>query len=164
MKADSKAEASAAAPAGASKKKLIIIIAAALVTVLALGGGAAWFFLGGKKDSHKEEVRKAVVPVFLPMESFTVNLQPETGDQYLQINFTLQVNGNDQVELIKTNMPKVRSRMLMLLSSKRASELISSDGKQQLAAEIIAQIKLPFDEHATPADVTDVLFTSFIIQ
>jgi len=167
MKADPKAaEAAAAAPAGASTKKLVILILAGVLTLGALGGGAAWFLLRGKKDSggaHKE-ARKSGEQMFLAVDPFTVNLQPETGDQYLQVSFTLQVEGADQVELIKLNMPKVRSRLLMLLSSKKASELITSEGKQLLAAQIIEQIKLPFEERGAPQEVTDVLFTSFIIQ
>lgn len=164
MKADSKA-AEAAAPAAASTKKLVIIILAAVLGLGAIGGGAAWFFLRGKKDNgaHKE-VRKSGELVFLAVDPFTVNLQPETGDQYLQVSFTLQVEGAEQIELIKMNMPKVRSRLLMLLSSKKASELITSEGKQVLASQIIEQIKQPFDEKGPQQEVSDVLFTSFIIQ
>jgi flagellar protein FliL len=161
MKADPKA----AAPATPKSSKTLMMIIAAVV-VLGLCGGAAWFFTQGlKPDSakpHKEA--KAAVPVFVPVEPFTVNLQPENGDQYLQVTFTLQVLGLEQVELIKTNMPKVRSRVLLLLSGKRASEIATVEGKQQLAKEIIAAIKLPFADKGEPQQVSDVLFTSFIIQ
>jgi flagellar FliL protein len=93
-----------------------------------------------------------------------VNLQPETGDQYLQVAFTLQVDGPEQAELIKTNMAKVRSRVLLLLSGKKASEINTVEGKQQLAGEILAAVQAPFDAHGDDQEVTDVLFTSFIIQ
>ena len=168
MKADSKADA-APAPAGASKKKLIIIILAAVLVAGAGGGGAAWFFLHDKKEAepekaHKKKAVKAGPPVFVPLDPFTVNLQPENGEQYLQIALTLQVTSLEEVELVKLNMPKVRSRLLLLLSSKKASELNTGDGKKQLATEIIAQVKEPFEDKGPPQDVTDVLFTSFIIQ
>lgn len=162
MKADSKAEAAAPAP-GKSKEKLLILI----IVVLALlgGGAAAWYFLHDKKEGapHKAVV-KAGPPVFLPIESFTVNLQPEVGDQYLQIAFTLQVDGGEQVDLIKNNMPKVRSRLLLLLSGKKASELNTVDGKKQLAKDIIGQVAEPFEDKGPSQNVVDVLFTSFIIQ
>lgn len=168
LKADTKAD---AAPAGGGgKKKLIIIIVAAVLALGAIGGGAAWFFLHGKADEEapaksKHKQVKAGPPVFVPIEPFTVNLQPENGaDQYLQLAFTLQVSGLEEVELIKNNMPKVRSRLLLLLSGKHASEINTPEGKKQLSAEIIAQVKEPFEEHGSPQDVTDVLFTSFIIQ
>ncbi|HAT30304.1 MAG TPA: flagellar basal body-associated protein FliL [Janthinobacterium sp.] len=170
MKAAPKADA-APAPAGASKKKLLIIIVAALL-VVGGGGGAAWFFMHDKGDAaessskkqHNKEAVKSGPPVFVPLEQFTVNLQPENGDQYLQIAITLQVASNEEVEEVKLNMPKVRSRLLLLLSSKKASELNTADGKKQLAKEIIEQIKQPFDEKGPSQEVSDVLFTSFIIQ
>jgi flagellar FliL protein len=171
MKADPKADA-ALAPAGASKKKLIIIILASVLVAGGVGGGAAWYFLHGKGDQEesssskkkKHSATKAGPPVFVPIDSFTVNLQPENGEQYLQIAFTLQVADAEEMDSIKLNMPKVRSRLLLLLSGKKASELNTVEGKQQLAAEIVAQVNQPFDEKGPEQDVTDVLFTAFIIQ
>lgn len=163
MKAEPKAE--AAAPASPNKKLMIIIIAA--VFGLAAAGGGVWFFTQGKSEDHSpkhKDKAKSGPPVFVPIEPFTVNLQPENGDQYLQLAFTLQVTNLEEVEVIKTNMPKVRSRLLLLLSGKKASEINTPEGKQQLSAEIIEQVKLPFEDKGSTQDVTEVLFTSFIIQ
>jgi flagellar FliL protein len=175
MKADPKADAVAAAPAGGGKNKLLIIVGAAVLVLGLGGGGAAWFFLhqgGGeeaaepaKKEKHASKKKKAEVPAeYLAIEPFTVNLQPETGDQYLRVAFTLQVEGAEQAELIKTNMAKVRSRVLLLLSGKKASEINTVEGKQQLAGEILAVVKEPFEARGDEQEVTDVLFTEFIIQ
>ncbi len=169
MKADPKA--AEAAPSGGGKKKLLIIILGAVLLLGGVGGGAAWFFLHGKSDDgapakkHKEAA-KAGPPVFQVVEPFTVNLQPGEGggDQYLQLAFTLQVPSLEDAEVIKNNMPKVRSRILLLLSSKHAADLNTPEGKKQLASEIVAQIKEPFEDHGAEQEVSDVLFTSFIIQ
>ena len=160
MKADPKAE---AAPQQNGKKKMLIM-AAMVVLVVILGGGGAWFFMRPAGDKPAKVEHKAEKPVFVPVEQFTVNLQPENGDQYLQLQFTLQVAGAEQAELIKDNMARVRSRVLLLLSAKKASELTSSEGKHKLSNEIIAAVKEPFVEKGAPQEVTDVLFTSFIIQ
>lgn len=175
MKADPKADA-AAAPASGGKSKLFIIIGAA-VLVLGLGGGAGWYFMHGSddgaasskkehsaSDSKKKKKDKEAPPEYLAIEPFTVNLQPENGDQYLQVAFTLQVDGAEQAEVIKANMAKVRSRVLLLLSGKKASEINTVEGKQQLAGEILAVVKQPFTDHGDEQEVSDVLFTSFIIQ
>ncbi len=170
MKADPKAD--AAAPAAGSKKKLMIMLLAG-VLVLGGGAGAGWFFLQGNADAaahedapkKKKKKEKADVKAeYVPVDAFTVNLQPEDGDQYLQVQFTLQVEGPEQVVLVKDNMAKVRSRVLLLLSGKKASEINTVAGKQQLAAEIKAVIQEPFEEHGDEQEVADVLFTSFIIQ
>jgi flagellar FliL protein len=164
MKADPKAE---AAPSG-SKKKLIIIVVAAVLALGGGGGAAAWFMSqddGGAAPAKKEKKKhKSEKPEYVQVEPFTVNLQPETGDQYLQVQFTLQVGTLEEADVFKDNMAQVRSRVLLLLSGKKASEINTVDGKRMLAGEILATLKEPFVEHGDPQEVTDVLFTSFIIQ
>ena len=174
MKADAKAE---AAPAGGgSKKKLIMIIVAVLILAIG-GGGGAYFMLKGHDDSaehddepvkksksKKKKKHEAGPPVYVPVEAFTVNLQPEEGEQYLQLAFTLQVPDAEQSESIKNNMPKVRSRILLLLSSKKASEINTPEGKQALSKEILEQVNQPFEDGGDEQEVSEVLFTSFIIQ
>ncbi|MBI3229512.1 MAG: flagellar basal body-associated protein FliL [Burkholderiales bacterium] len=169
MKADPKAKAAPAveaAPAHANSKKKMIIIA--LVVLLACGatGGGVFFMTRGHAPAkgHEEPEKKAEPPVFVAIEPFTVNLQPENGEQYLQTTITLQVAGQSQVDLIKLNMPQVRSRILLLLSSKKASEINNAEGKKQLTTEIIEQIKQPFSAKGKEQEVTGVFFTSFIIQ
>jgi flagellar FliL protein len=174
IKADPKADAAAPAASG-GKGKLFAMIGAAVV-VLGLGGGAGWYFMHGssaeaaaepaKKDhtGSKKKKKDEAPPEYVAIDSFTVNLQPEHGDQYLQVAFTLQVEGPEQVELIKANMAKVRSRVLLLLSGKKPSEISTVEGKQQLAGEILAVVNEPFVPRGDEQEVSDVLFTSFIIQ
>ena len=162
-KAPAKPKDEARAPAGKSKKKLIVIIVAAVVLLGAIGGGAM-VFLSGKKapKEPKEEVAKA--PVFLPMEPFVVNLQSEFGEKYLQVQMTLQVPDEEQVNLIKANIPQVKSRLIMLLSSKDAEELLTPEGKDNLVKEIIEQVNLPFVPKGASQKVSGVFFTSFVVQ
>jgi len=179
MKAEPKVEAAPAA--GGGSKKLIIIIVALLLVLGGGGGAAAWYFLHAKNaDAAHEEEEEAPAkpkhkaskkghsgaPEYVVVEPFTVNLQPGEGgaDQYLQLAFTLEVGGPEEGKTVKDNMAKVRSRMLLLLSSKHAQDLKSPEGKVQLAREIIAQLKEPFEDRGEPQDIQDVLFTSFIIQ
>ena len=170
MKADAKAE--AAPVGGGSKKKLIIIMASVLVLALA-GGGGAWFMLKGDSEEHAEDAKpakkakkakKAGPPVYVPVDAFTVNLQPENGEQYLQLAITLQASSLEESEIIKNNMPKLRSRILLLLSSKHASEINTPEGKQQLSKDILEAVNQPFESGEDNQEVAEVLFTAFIIQ
>lgn len=155
-------EANNAPPPKKSKAKLFIILGA-LVVLLGGGGGAAWYFLGGSKHTAGEsKPEKVVPPQFLALETFTVNLQDS--EQYLQVDMTLQVPDVAMVDTIKQHMPRVRSRLLALLSSKHAEELFTPEGKAQLANEIKAQIMQPLHASAPAVKVDDVLFTSFVIQ
>lgn len=163
-------EAGESAAAPKSNKKLILIIAILLIG-LAGGGGAAWFFLGHKNedDGHaKAKAKKndpAKPPVFMVMEPFTVNLQPDgAGDQFLQVAFSLQVIDQKDVDTIKLYLPQIRSRLLLLLSGKKASEISTPAGKKKLADEIVTQVKQPFTPDGPEQNVTNVFFTSFVIQ
>lgn len=148
-----------------SNKLLIIILSA---TVLLLGGAGAGGWFWWQQQTGGDKTRKAAPPappVFAAMEPFTVNLQSEPGsEQFLQVALTLQVGDTSDVDAIKLYMPQVRSRVLLLLSSKTASEIATVDGKKKLAAEIMSQIKQPFAANAQALKVNDVFFTSFVIQ
>jgi len=162
-------DASGAAGKGSKKKLIIIIVGALLLT--AIGAGAAWFLMG-KKNGNEEhaaappapKVDLSKPPVFLQMEPFTVNLQPENGEQYLQVAFTLQVADQSQVEYLKMYMPLLRSRILLLLASRKASEISTAEGKQKLQTDILAEVTKPFVPNAAPQSAHGVFFTSFVIQ
>jgi len=149
-----------AAPAKKSKKKLFIILGVALL--LGGGGAAAWFLTQGSHDPKEAHVEPQKAPIFLPLETFTVNLQG--GEQYLQTDITLQVADEADVEAFKLQMPRVRSRLLTLLSSQNAESLASPESKKKLVQDILALMKQPFDPNGKPQQVTDVLFTTFVIQ
>jgi len=134
----------AAAPAGdappKSKKMLIIIIVA--VVLLAGGGGAAFFLMNkshAPKEEHVEEPKHEAKFIPLP-EKFTVNLQREEGDQYLQAGITLKVLDPLLEEKVKKMMPEIHSKLLFLLSSKKPSELTTPEGKQVLVNQIINEV------------------------
>jgi flagellar FliL protein len=159
-----------------SRKKTILISAIASI-ILGAASGAAYFFMGSEaapEDANAEpgqEAKPAVKaepakpPRFLVMEPFTVNLQRDAAiDQFLQISFSLQLEDEKQEELVKLYMPQARSRLLLLLSGKKASEISSVEGKKQLAKEILDQLRIPFSSQVRPLGVNEVFFTSFVIQ
>ncbi|ABE50239.1 MULTISPECIES: flagellar basal body-associated protein FliL [Methylobacillus] len=150
-----------------SKKGLILALIGGLLVAVLGAGGAYWYLKqhdGNQQDKPREEKVVAKEPVFVTLDTFTVNLQPDPDDQYLQVDLTVQVEDQAQADIIKKHMPSVRNRILILLSSKKSSELLNIDGKKALASEIIAQLSEPFSPGAKPQAVSDVFFTSFVIQ
>ena len=148
------AEVTAKKPAG--KKKLII----ALVSILLLGGGggAAWYMLKGGHSTDGEaqakpvkevkHAKKSAPPVFLPLEPFVVNLRsqpPQNSDQFLQTDITLRLAGSEVVDEVKLHMPEVRSRVLMLLSTKTSQEILTPEGKARLAESVRVEITAVVD-------------------
>lgn len=152
-----------------SNKKLIIIIA---TVVLLLGGGlAAWLFLSGghaEEGEHaaaeEKHVAESTEPVFVKLDTFTVNLNPEEGDKYLQVDITLNASEKSDADMLEQYMPQVRNRVLMILTSKLASEISDMEGKKILGQELTEQINEPYSEGAQPLKVKETFFTSFVIQ
>jgi flagellar FliL protein len=182
------AEEGSEAPPKKSKKLIIIIVAVVLLLVIA--GGAAALLL--KKDADAEAGDEEVAeetdkpakksakkkdhgapPVFVNLDAFTVNLVPETGDQYLQVVLSLELDDPEAQAQLTQLMPRIRNNVTLLLSSKKASELLPKEGKEKLAGEIMNEINSAIEPptknkkgevvHAE-GPVISVLFTSFIIQ
>ena len=169
-----------------SKKKLILFIAA---VVLLVGGGAAAFMLLNPAPAPKrggaapaEEARPGTPPKFVDLGQFTANLAREDEDRYLQVAISLKITKPELEDKIKESKPEILHRVNMLLQSKRPSELSTFDGKEKLAQQIKAQVEyvlglrkiapvinpeqaaVPIEPSASKSGITDVLFTSFIIQ
>jgi flagellar FliL protein len=195
---DAKAPAAAAAgkpAAGGDKprrKSGKLVALAAVVIMLLAGGAGAFVVLSGEEAAQTSEAADAPEQpaLFVPLETFTVNLLPSDGQQqYLQANVTLKLVSQTTADAIKTRMPEVRNRVLLILSAKRPSELMPVAGKEKLASEIgeaiqgiVARPKAAEPApSATPAAATsaatsgngngarpsrpvEVLFTGFIIQ
>ena len=191
----------AAAPKGGGSKKLIIILAAVLVLVL-VGGGAAFMLLKKKPveegedgaDQAEEHAPKAKAkphsdhpPTFVPLDPFTVNLADKDVDRFAQIGITLQVEDPKFADQVKAFMPAIRSNVLMVLSHKTATELLTREGKDQLAKDIMREAVRPMgievddEDEAEPAadapkkkkkkkkntvenPISQVLFSNFIVQ
>jgi len=168
MAEEPKKDEAAEEPKKGGKKKLIIIIAAVVLALV--GGGAGWYFMqpkhaeGEEEAHHEEEHKEAQVPEFLPLETFTVNLQPDPDERFLQLDATLQVSSPEVAEALKVRMPAIRNRMLMLLTSKKASEISTTEGKEELSEEILETLQEPFTDEGDPLEIDSVLFTSFVIQ
>lgn len=184
-----KKEEAGAPPAKSSKKLIIMIIV--LVLVLAIAGVGVLLLL--KKKAKPAEGEEAAAteqthetakfdphkpPVFIPMEPFTVNLQSDTGDQFLQVVATMRVSDDKIGEQIKVFMPQIRHEVLSLLAGKKAAEIVSPDGREALAEEIRGIVndvlgweppkkkKKTEDAHggSDGAPVMGVFFTQFIVQ
>lgn len=164
-----------AVPAPKKGKKLLIVILAALL-VLTIGGGAGVYLIIARKNANashseaKKPVEKKGPSVFAPLEPFTVNLADPSRDHYLQIGLTFEVSGTDIGDAIKSQMPLLRSRVLLILTSKSSEELATPQGKGKLAAELVALARAALAGAAAPGalnedrGVIDVHFASFIIQ
>ena len=192
-----KPEAAESAPVPAKSKKMLIIVAA-LVLVLILAGVGAYFFISKRNAVAAEDGDEQVVsqttastgktkapPVYLPLDPMVVNLADPGGEKVAQVGITLEVVDAKASDTVKAYLPTIRSSVLLLISQRTAEELLKSEGKEQLASDILRKAAVPFgggqddDTEAEPPDtkkkkskkkvvveypVVGVLFSSFIVQ
>jgi flagellar FliL protein len=186
-------DASVAAKPANSKKMLIIGLV--VVLVLALGGGGAFFYISKQRAAAEEgddaapakaaaHARPKTAPAYLPLDNMVVNLSDPGGERVAQVGITLEVLDAHAADTVKAFMPTIRSGVLMLISQRTSEELLTPEGKQKLAKDILREASLPFGggddeptEAAAPAKkkksaksshadmpVVNVLFSSFIVQ
>jgi len=182
-----------AVPVKAGKKKLIIIVVAALVLLAAVGGGAVFWLKSmahaaqeaedaddeGGAAAHATAAPKRdpkAVPVFVPLDNFTVNLADREAERYAQIGISLELNDAKAGERIKVFMPAIRNNILMVLAHKRSSDLLERAGKEKLAEEVLRETERALGleppaagaakkgEDEEPRPVRAVHFSNFIIQ
>ena len=159
-----------AADAPKGKSKLLVILVAVLALLAIGGGGAAWLF--HQKASHADTVaegdeakpaKKAESgkpPVFVTLENFTINLAD--ADHFMQLGLVLQVKDEETAEKVKSYLPQIRNKVLLLLSSKSAEELETPKGKDTLITQILASAREPFRSEGD--SVQAVLLGSMLIQ
>jgi flagellar FliL protein len=180
MAKDAKPAVASGEAAPKKSKKMLIIIIAIAVLVLGIGGAAAFLLMGKSADhgddeevsseSAKSGKKKKVEapPAYVAFEDFTVNLIPEMGDQFLQLKISVEVPDAKFADELKNYMPKLRNNVMLLLSDKKASQLITKEGKESLAAEIRDTMNAVVDPASKGkkgvGPIKEVLFTSFIIQ
>ncbi len=173
---------------------LVIIIAVVLLLVAA---GAGWFvFLRHPAEEGEEgaapapaahaEVKPGTPPVFMPMDNMVVNLADPGGEKFAQVGITIAVADQKVADSVKANLPTIRSAVLMLISQRTSEELLTKEGKEKLAHEVLREVSTPLgyevedheEEVEDPAPkkkakkkrapaynpILNVLFSSFIIQ
>lgn len=171
-------------PSKVSRLKLVLIASAALF-LLGASGGAAWYFMHDSEAPEEEvSIAKASEPkaapkgmakkadkpqdgkpsVFMNLETFTVNLQTDAGDRFLQTTIVFELSDEKTLEAIKTQMPVIRSKLLLLLSSKNPAELNTPGGKEKLTGEIVDEARRQITSKLPQQALLNVHFNSFVIQ
>lgn len=137
-----------------------------LLVLIALGGiaaAAATYFL--KRDSKPEEVVVVPeIPIFVALDPFTVNLQPNGRSRFLHVGVALKVADMKAQGQVSQYLPEVRSRVLTVLSNRVPEALITAEDKAKLSAEIMTALNLPFAPKQPPIKISSVMFTTFMLQ
>lgn len=171
-------------PPKAGRRKLILI-AIAVLFLLGASGGAVWYFVSdseeheseasvaetsapkpasGNKEKPVDKAKDSKSSVFMNLETITVNLQADASDRYLQTTIVFELSDEKNAEAVKAKMPVIRSKLLLLLSSKNPVELNAAGGKEKLAQEIMDEARRHFISKPHEQVLLNVHFNAFVIQ
>ena len=166
------------------------LVLGALVVVLAGVGVIGYLQFGPRKPASEAGHPRPVPtePGVAELEPFVLNLADAAGDRFLKVTVRLVLDQKDIAEKINQEGlagVKLRDRILSLLATQSANELTTTEGRNELRAEIARVVEplfesAPFLEQeqdhegekarennsdgAPPAHVLEVFFTEFLVQ
>lgn len=175
-------EAAAKAVEAAARKKKLVMLAIIGVVLLLIAGGGTWFalrLLGGDKEipaetkaeehapaqvadeakgAHKESFYEVLEPAFL------ANYQSAGRTHYLQLSLAVMARNEAGMEAVKTHMPLLRNRIVMLLSGEVFEQLQTDEGRTQLQQKLLTALQEILQKETGKPQIEQVFFTSFVIQ
>jgi flagellar protein FliL len=96
--------------------------------------------------------------VSVPLDYFLVNLAEDQGQKLFKVEMEFDVDSLAVQEEINKRMPQVRDIIIILLSSKKYSQISTPRGKDSLKEEIRDTV----NSFLTKGKINKVLFTQFI--
>lgn len=141
---------------GMVKKYTLVILVALLCSGLSVRMHAA---AAGGAASTSEFPYVALAP------SFVTNYDGGGRLRYVKIDVTVRTQRPGDA-VVQLHMPYLRNRLVKLFSSQLEENLTSTEGKEQLRATALAEIRGAIDylDGSGSENILDIYFTSFVIQ
>ncbi len=154
-----------------SNKLVSILIGVLFVMILGLGGGGfmMWTKLaaisahpaGAENDPQAEKNRPEAVGKVMAMDTFIVNLADPGANRYLRVTMDVEVTGGKTPEEeITRRTSQLRDAILMILPTKKFSDIVTTEGKTALRDELIGALNALL----TTSKVSRIYFKEFVIQ
>ena len=156
---------------GGGKKKLIIIIVA-VVLLLVIAIVAFLFLAGGEEEAEEEEIVEVTseaeplaAPIFLPLDSYIVNLKD--GRRYLKTTIQLMLSEEMANAYLTSRLVEIKDIVLTELQNLSVEEVKQAESREALRQRLISAISQVFPskpEWEDPEPIKKVLFEEFVLQ
>jgi flagellar protein FliL len=156
-------------------KTVLIIIIAGFVLFMAMAGAGfyiLWQKMPGsptntptnsvttsKSATEKEEPANGLGPIF-SIKPFVINLAGSGGKRFLRTKMDLEMKDQATFDQVHAQLPRVKDKILTILSAKKFEDINTVEGKNKLRAEITTTIDALFSKGA----VTNVYLTEFVVE
>ena len=101
---------------------------------------------------------------YIELKPFVANFNTSGKLRFLKCGVTIQVASPAAHHAVNYHKASIRHELLMLLSSKKEAEVSTVDAQHLLAQEALANIQQVLLQEEGEAFVSDLFFTSFVIQ
>jgi flagellar FliL protein len=144
-------------------KPWLLIVLASLISI-ALGAGGTFFLLGSKEPAEAAESSVETQASFgervFDLDPFVVNVTGEGYPRYLKLQVAFEMDSLSGREEIEARVAQVRDSTILLLSSKRLSDITEFEGKALLKDDLRERVNALLDQ----GQVRSVMFTEFVVQ
>ena len=155
---------------GGSKTVLIIIIAGFVLFMAMAGAGfyILWQKMPGapgnsvtasKSVTEKKQPANGLGPIY-SITPFVTNLAGSGGKRFLRVKMDLELKDQAIFEQVHAQFPRVKDKILTILSAKKFEDINTVEGKNKLRAEVAAAV----DALLSKGAVTNVYLTDFVVE
>lgn len=152
-----------------------VLIIGAVVLSLAAGAGGAFFMLSGQSEAPAVEDSEAAAAAaaelreaegegfrerLYSLEPFVVNVTGDGYSRYLKVKVELEADSPELKTEIDARLSQVRDAVIVLLSSKKLSDITDFEGKALLKQDIFERV----NDVLETGKLKSVLFTEFVVQ
>ena len=154
----------AEAPASKKKSKLVLwLILGAAIVLLGGGGFLAQKYLQKSAPAAGSDDAKSDVKSMMNLDSFLVNLADTESTRFVKVTFRLGLDTEGVGEDYSSNpviLAATRDKIISLLSTRTAEDILTIEGKDRLRSEIKEQVNRILPE----GQVIEVFIIDFVVQ
>ena len=123
----------------------------------------SWPQARAAEDEEAEVVKVENAYVSLG-DALVLNLRGKKRNTFLQLSADILVRDSDSEDTIKMHIPAIRHSLIVLLSEQEARDIKSPEKREAIRKIATTQIKTLIAELSGNEDVSDVLFSSILVQ
>jgi flagellar FliL protein len=160
----------------------IILIVTVVIVVIAISIVGTMFAIGAFSDesgndtadntekveqaNKKKKANKKMAEVFYESLTppFVVNFEDKNYVRFLQVGIDIMAESQAGIDAAKKHMPVIRNNIVLLLGDVKYEDISSREGKENLRKRILADIQGILKKRAGDESITDLFFTSFVMQ
>ncbi len=154
---------------------ILIIIGGAIVTILLMGDDEEAVSTQPPPQTNERSVsnsrkssssnysdsrKLSEIGILYPLDTFTVNLNSDSGRRYLKVTMSLELEGEELSLELDNKSPVLRDRIIRILTSKSLEEISSKKGKQKVSVQIMDTLNAMISD----GQIQGIYFTEFVIQ